>query len=186
MDGTALQIDGNKARLERQGMKVDLGGVAKGYIADKVKEHLISLGIEHAVIDLGGNVVLIGTKPDGSKFNIGVKDPFDKDGELLAVIPAADETLVTSGIYERYFEKDGKRYHHIIDPFTGAPSESDLAAVTVISGNSARADALSTACLLLGKDASMELIEKIDGTEALFVTRSGEVYKTSGMQDRTG
>ena len=184
VDGSQLQLAGDKARLAKSGMKADLGGIAKGYIADKVKEHLVGLGVKHAVIDLGGNVVLIGTKPDGSRYNVGVKDPLDKDGKLLTTIAGSDESMVTSGIYERYFEHDGKRYHHIIDPFTGAPSESDLAGVTIVSRNSAQADSLSTACLLIGSDAALQLIEEIDGTEALLVTRDGEVYKSSGMADR--
>lgn len=184
VDGSALELEGNMARLARSGMKADLGGIAKGYIADKVKEHLVSHGVEHAVIDLGGNIVLIGTKPDGSQYSVGVKDPLDKDGNLLCVVQGSDETMVSSGIYERYFEQDGKKYHHIIDPFTGAPSESDLAGVTVISKNSARADALSTACLLLGSEAAIELVESTEDTEAIFVTRSGEVYKTSGMSSK--
>jgi len=184
VDGSALQVDGCRARLELTGMKADLGGIAKGYIADKVKEHLIAHGVEHAVVDLGGNVVLIGTKPDGSKYNVGVKDPLNKDGMLLATIQGSDESMVTSGIYERFFEVDGKRYHHIIDPFTGAPSESDLAGVTIVSRNSAQADALSTACLLLGREAAMKLIEETEGAEALLVTRDGEVYMSSGMQTR--
>lgn len=184
VDGSQLQLNGSKARLGMSGMKADLGGVAKGYIADKVKEHLTGLGVKHAVIDLGGNVVLLGTKPDGSPYNVGVKDPLDKDGKLLTTIIGNDESMVTSGIYERYFEHEGKRYHHIIDPFTGAPSESDLAGVTIVSQNSAQADALSTACLLLGSEDALELIEKIDGAEALLVTREGEIYKSSGMADR--
>lgn len=184
VDGSLLQLDGNKARLAQAGMKADLGGIAKGYIADKVKEIIVGLGVEHAVIDLGGNVVLIGTKPDGSKYKVGVKDPLDKDGKLLTAISGSDESMVTSGIYERYFEYEGKRYHHIIDPFTGAPSESDLAGVTIVSPNSAQADALSTACLLLGREVASELIEKIEGVEAILVTRDGEVYKSSGMAER--
>lgn len=184
VDGSQLQLDGGRARLGRSGMKADLGGIAKGYIADKVKAHLIGLGVEHAVLDLGGNVVLIGTKPDGSKYNVGVKDPLDKDGKLLMTIGGSDESMVTSGIYERYFEHEGKKYHHIIDPFTGAPSESDLAGVTIVSQSSAQADALSTACLLLGSEAALELIEKIEGAEAILVTRNGDVYKSSGMADR--
>lgn len=184
IDGSALEVDGNSARLVRSGMKADLGGIAKGYIADKVKEHLVSLGVEHAVIDLGGNIVLIGSKPDGSKYSVGVKDPLNKDGELLCVVEGCDETMVSSGIYERYFEQDGKRYHHIIDPFTGVPSESDLAGVTVISKNSAHADALSTTCLLIGSEAAINLVENIADTEAIFVSRSGEIYKTTGIDER--
>ncbi|MDD6189177.1 MAG: FAD:protein FMN transferase [Clostridiales bacterium] len=184
VDGAALLLDGNMACLEREGMKADLGGIAKGYIADKVKTHLISLGIDSAVIDLGGNVLLIGGKPDGSAFNIGIKDPLSESGELLKTVRSSGESLVTSGIYERYFEHEGKRYHHILDPFTGAPSESDVAGVTIISTDSVHGDALSTSCLLLGREAGMELVESIDGAEALFVTRDGNLYMTSGMAER--
>ena len=184
VNGADLQLDGNMARLAKSGMKADLGGIAKGYIADKVKEHLLSIGVKHAVIDLGGNIMLVGTKIDGSNYRVGVKNPLDKDGELLCVIEGSDETMVSSGIYERYFEHEGVKYHHIIDPYTGAPSESDLAGVTIISKNSARADALSTACLLMGREEALRLIEETPDTEAILVTRSGEVYKTAGIEKR--
>ena len=184
VDGSALCIEDGRARLAHENMSADLGGIAKGYIADKVKEHLVELGVKSAVIDLGGNVLLVGGKTDGSAFNVGVKNPLEKDGEMLAVVQSSDESLVTSGIYERYFEHEGKQYHHILDPFTGYPSESDLAGVTVISEKSADGDALSTTCMLLGSDASIELIESIDGVEALFVTRSGEIIMSSGMAEK--
>lgn len=181
-NGAALLLEGGAACLEERGMSIDLGGIAKGYIADKVKALLISLGVEHAVIDLGGNILLIGGKTDGSAFKIGIKDPFGENGEILATVESCGESLVTSGIYERYFECEGKRYHHIIDPFTGAPSESDLAGVTVIGAESVRCDALSTVCLLRGSSAALELMENYEGYRALLVTRSGEILTTSDWE----
>lgn len=185
VDGSTLELEDGRARIA-EGMKVDLGGIAKGYIADSLKDHLVNLGVEHAVIDIGGNVVLIGSKPDGSKYNVGVKDPLDADGPLLEIIACEDESLVSSGIYERFFEYEGQRYHHILDPFTGKPSESDLAGVTIICSSSARGDALSTSCMLLGCDKGMALVENTEDAEAIFVTRRGDVLMSSGMKARIG
>lgn len=183
VDGDELAVEVGRARLGA-GMQADLGGIAKGYIADKTAEHLEALGVESAVIDLGGNIVLLGGKPDGSPYKVGVKDPLDADGPLLEVVSCRDESIVSSGIYERFFEHEGKNYHHILDPYTGRPSESDLAGVTVICDRSAEADALATTCMLLGSAEGMALVESIDGAEAVFVTRSGEKLLSSGMDAR--
>jgi thiamine biosynthesis lipoprotein len=173
-----LLLKEDEAYLECAGMRADLGAIAKGYIADKVKELLLNEGVEHAIIDLGRNILLIGGKPDGSDFNIGVQDPLSDEGEILTVLNANDKSIVTSGIYERYFEYEGVRYHHILDPYTGYPSDSGLASVTIVSDTSTAGDALSTTCLLLGLDEGMELIESLPETEALFMTTDGEVYMT--------
>lgn len=156
---------------------IDLGAIAKGYIADQVKTYLKKQGIKHAIINLGGNVDVIGTKPDGSKYNIGIQKPFDESGEAITSVQLKDQTVVTSGIYERYFKKNGKLYHHILDPRTGYPCENNLYSVSIITDSSTKADALSTTCFLLGYEKGMELIQSMDGVEAIFITDDEKVHK---------
>ena len=164
-----------------EGAQIDLGFIAKGYIADKMKEYLIANNVEHGIINLGGNVLTIGTKPTGELFSIGIKKPFSEHGETITDISVNDKSVVSSGIYERCFESDGKLYHHILNTKTGYPIENDLYHVTIISDSSMQGDALSTACLVLGKEKGMELIEQTPGCEAVFVTNTYEIYKTSGL-----
>ena len=178
-----LLIEDGKAFLAREGMEANLGAIAKGYIADKVKELLLDQGVESAIIDLGRNVLLIGTKPDGSNFNVGVQDPNEAQGVLLGLASTADTSVVTSGINERYFTYEGVDYHHILDPFTGFPADNDLASVTILSTSSAQGDALSTTCLLLGVEKGMELIESLEGVEAIFIARDGSTTKSSGFAE---
>ncbi len=178
-----LLIEDGKAYLAREGMEANLGAIAKGYIADKVKELLVAQGVESAIIDLGRNVLLIGDKPDGSAFKVGVQDPNQDQGVLLGLATTADTSVVTSGINERYFTYEGVDYHHILDPFTGFPADNDLASVTILSTSSAQGDALSTTCLLLGTDKGMELIESLDGVEAFFITKDGTTTMSSGFEE---
>ena len=158
--------------------RIDLGGIAKGYIADRLKEYLEKEGIEHATINLGGNVLTIGTKPDGSDYKIGIQKPFAADGEVLEVLSVHDRSVVSSGDYERYFEKDGVIYHHILDPQSGWPVQNDLDQVTILSDSSADGDALSTTCYVLGLEKGMKLIQEMDDVEAIFVTKEGEIYRS--------
>ena len=181
VNGEDLQVEEGRAYLARPGMKADLGSIAKGYIADRVKDLLLDLGVKHAVLDLGRNILLIGGKSDEIPFRVGVQDPNGDQGELLAVVEAANKSLVTSGVYERYFEHDGKRYHHILDPETGYPVDNGLAAVSILSDDSANGDALSTTCLLLGQEKGLALIESLPGVEALFVAEDGTLTPSSGF-----
>lgn len=173
-----VELADNTVRLPA-GMGVDLGAVAKGYIADRLREYLLANGCHSAVIDLGGNILTVGDKR-GKPFTIGIADP-QETGQMLCTIPVQDGAAVTSGSYQRYFEQDGKRYHHILDPHTGFPAESGLLSVTVLCGEAARADALSTACFVLGADRGWELIESLPGVEALFVREDGTQRRTSGF-----
>lgn len=175
-----IQIEGNKVRLTDEKAQIDLGGIAKGYIADKLEELMKERGVTSAMINLGGNIKVVGSKTDGSSWNIGIQKPFADRNEVIGSVMIKDKTVVSSGIYERYFEYDGKIYHHIIDKTTGAPSESDLEAVTIIGESSTAADALSTSCLLLGSEEGMKLVEQTEGVEAVFVTRDGVILKSSG------
>lgn len=177
-----IAIEGNRVRLTDPETKLDLGGIAKGYIGDRMTEVLESKGVVSAVINLGGNVICIGGKTDDEDFVIGVEAPFSDRREIIGKINSRDKTLVTSGVYERCIEVDGKRYHHILDTKTGWPVESDLDAVTLIAekGRSADIDALSTTCLILGADEGMKLIEKYDGIEGVFVLSDGNIRTTDG------
>ncbi|MBE7034249.1 MAG: FAD:protein FMN transferase [Ruminococcaceae bacterium] len=162
--------------LSFNGKSVDLGAVAKGYIADKIADFFKSNGVENAIIDLGGNVVLIG------EYSVGIRSPFNPD-EIFATITLKDKSAVTSGAYQRYFEYEGKRYHHIIDPRTGYPSDSGIASVTVISPSSMQADALSTSIFILGKDA-ISLCDKFPDTDALIIMENGDVITTENFEKK--
>ena len=177
-----LEIDGNKVRLTDPETKLDLGGIAKGFIGDKMSELLESKGVVSAVVNLGGNVICIGGKTDEDDFVIGVEAPFSDRSEIIGKIESRDKTLVTSGIYERRIEVDGKTYHHILDTKTGWPVDTDLDAVTLIAdkGHSGDIDALSTICLIKGADEGQKLIESMDGIEGVFVLSDSSVLTTSG------
>ncbi len=180
MDELILDEANGTAYLARPGMRVDLGALAKGYMADRVKALLLERGVKSGVLDLGRNILLIGEKPGKAPFAIGVQSP-EASGELLRVLSLRDRSLVTSGTYERYFEHEGVRYHHVLDPFTGFPADRGLLAVTILSDSSLWGDALSTACLLLGVDAGLALVDSIPEAEALFVLTDGTVITSSGF-----
>lgn len=173
--------DDNRVRLTDPDTKVDLGGIAKGYVGDMMCMELRDAGVTSGIINLGGNVICIGARPDGEPFVIGVETPFSDRTEIVGRVKSKDQTLVTSGVYERKMEIDGKIYHHVLDTETGYPVETGLSGVTLISdGKSADADALSTICLIKGLDTGMELIESMNGIEAVFILNDGSIQKTSG------
>lgn len=184
VDYRNLKIDGNQVALQQKGAKLDLGGIAKGYIADRMKDYLKEEGVTSATINLGGNVLTIGTKPDGSNYNIAVQKPFAKMNESLAALEISDQTVVSSGIYERYFKVEEKIYHHILDPKTGYPVENNLLGVTIICDQSVDGDGLSTSCFSLGLEKGMELIESLDNTEAVFITNDYVLHTSSGIGDK--
>lgn len=163
--------------------ELDLGGIAKGYIADRVSQFLVDKGVKSAIVNLGGNIVAVGTKKDGSAWNIGVEKPFSGRSEIVGSVQVKNKTVVTSGIYERMFEENGVLYHHILDVKTGYPAESDVEAVTLVAdfGKSVDCDALSTTCLMLGVKKGIAFIESIDGIEAAFIDKNGNISVTSGM-----
>lgn len=152
--------------------KVDLGGIAKGYIADKTKAFLLQNGVNRAVIDLGGNIYAIGEKEKDTPFQIGIQKPFSND--IIKTIPLASSSAVTAGTYQRYFEKDGKIYHHIINPKTGYPADTDLVSATIISDHSTQNDALATTCILLGYEQAVSFLkEHFPDVSAFFVLQDG-------------
>lgn len=178
-----VQLDGTTATLLDPDTSIDLGGIAKGYIADLLKDDLVSSGYTSGIIDLGGNILTIGSKPNNQDFRIGIRRPEPDATEPLATISCHDASVVTSGTYERYFTENGKRYHHILSPVDGYPVENGLASVTILSEHSVDGDALSTACFVLGPEKGMTLIESLDGIEALFVTDDLEMTASSGWPD---
>ena len=193
-----LDEDSSYIKLRDSEMHLDLGGIAKGYIADRAADFLRERGVVSGVVNLGGNIVAIGGKAlsesygeDSSEnmtaFNLGIVNPLSETRELLGILPASDVTIVTSGTYERYVEKDGIRYHHILNPATGMPVDTDLVQVSIIAeaGHSVDCDGLSTACLALGVDEGTALIERLNSTEkygkieAIFLDSSGNVSFTN-------
>ncbi len=178
-----VQVDGTTVTFDDPNIRLDLGAIAKGEIADRVTALLRERGVAHAILNLGGNVVVIGGKPDGEAYRVGVQDPASEVGEPLLSVAVRDGSVVTSGIYNRGFTVDGQYYHHILDPRTGYPCENELASVTILSASSRQGDGLSTACMLLGLNAGLALIEGTAGVEAIFVTREGDVVCSSGVED---
>ena len=182
VDYTKLKLEGDMVTLPA-GMAIDLGAVAKGYIADKAAEYLKEKGVESAILNLGGNVVALGGKPDGREWSIGIQDPEEENGRVGYSVLVADESVVTSGIYQRGFDKDGVRYHHILDRATGWPVQNGLASVTIIADSSAMADAMSTACFVLGRDMGMSFAEEM-GVQAVFIGTDGKVSCTPALDGK--
>lgn len=171
------------AKLKRTNQAIDLGGIAKGYAADEVKEILIDNKIKSALINLGGNVYALGNKVDGTKWNIGIQNPVDTRGQYLGTVSVTDKSVVTSGNYERFFMVGEKRYHHIFDPKSGYPSENGIISTTIISDMSIDGDVLSTSAYIMGLQKAQELVESLEGVEAIFITNDKKVYVTSGLKD---
>ena len=172
----------NVVTLEKN-MKIDLGGIAKGYTSQRIAKIYKKDGVKSGVISLGGNVQAIGTKTDGSRWKVGVQSPDDTES-MIGAYEAADEAVITSGAYERYFEKDGKTYHHIIDPATGKPSEKDLKSVTIISKNGTLSDTLSTTLFVMGKDKAISYWkEHSKEFNMILVDENNKVYISQGIKD---
>lgn len=169
--------------LKHSGQAIDLGGIAKGYAADQARDIFLKHDINSALIDLGGNIFALGSKRDGTPWKVGIQNPFSLRGQYLGVLKVKNKSVVTSGNYEKYFIKAGKRYHHIIDPRTGYPSESSIISATIISDNSLDGDGLSTGIYILGVKKALELIETLDGIEAILITDDKKVYVTSGINE---
>jgi len=170
-------------------MMIDLGAIAKGYAGELATDYLAEAGIETAFVNLGGNIVLLGEKPDGSSWRIGVQDPRSDRGELMGLVVADTDyydnrlSISTSGDYERYFEEGGERYHHIISPFTGYSVDNGIASTTIVANDAVMADALSTGVFVLGLEAGLELAENVDDFEVIFVTDDRKVYLSSGLKN---
>ncbi len=169
--------------LKKPGMSLDLGAIGKGYAADVIAADLQEAGFESAIIDLGGNVLAMGEKPKGSDWLIGIQDPSEQRGSHIGTVPVKDKTIVTSGVYERYFTDNGNHYHHIFDPDTGYPTRNELLSVTIVTDDSTHADAMSTSVFALGLTDGMRYIEERGDADAIFITRERDVYVTSGLEE---
>lgn len=167
--------------LREHGMAIDLGAIAKGYAADEVAAVIRRAGVPRAMIDLGGNVLLVGAIEEGRPWRIGLQSPFGERGAFFGILQTEETSVVTSGVNERYFTAGGIHYHHIFSPFSGRPAESGLLSVTIITGVSMDADALSTSAFVLGQERGRAFIEGINGAQAIFVTEDMSVYLTSGL-----
>jgi thiamine biosynthesis lipoprotein len=169
--------------LRDKGQSIDLGGIAKGYVLDKIKNILSSNNINNAIINLGGSVISI-----GEVRNIGIRNPFTpmnefKKQSIFASLQTVDECIVTSGIYEQYFKKDGEIYHHILSPLTGYPTKTELISATIVGNCGAELDALATACFVLGLEKSVKLIQN-ENLNAVFILENGSIFITEGLKEK--
>jgi thiamine biosynthesis lipoprotein len=172
----------HRAYISREGAGVDLGGIAKGYAADVVSRYLKSRGVGQAILDFGGNILTIGRKSEERPWIIGLQRPDMRRGVYLGTVPAEDVSVVTSGVYERYFEEGGVHYHHLLNPDTGYPVENGLEGVVILSDVSMTADGFSTAVFGLGLEAGLALANSRDDIEAIFITADRKVYPSDGIR----
>ncbi len=170
-----IELADGKVKIP-EGMRLDLGAAAKGWAAGKLKEAIAACGVESAILSLGGNVTTLGKKPDGTPFTVAIRDPNDPDA-FIDSVQVADLAVVTSGGYMRYFEQDGVRYHHILDPETGRPAESGLVSVTVICADDTAADALATAFFVMGAKKTAAFLESRPAIRVILVTTEGEIIR---------
>lgn len=181
IDAGKIQLLGDNTICLPEQMQIDLGGIAKGYVSQKLVEYFRDAGAAAAVISLGGNVQTFGTKPDGTLFTVGITDPAD-GSSVYGTIEIGEKAVVTSGSYQRFFERDGKVYHHIMDKRTGAPAESDLRSVTVLSDNGECADALATALFIMGKEKAIAFDEKNDDIQCILIDKDNHVWSSKGLE----
>ncbi len=181
----SLELDDRGyARLSRKGQSIDLGGIGKGYAADRAKEIYCRRGVKSAMINLGGNVMAVGSRPNGSPWRVGVRYPDINRAALAGYIMVRDAAVVSSGGYEQFFEYNGVRYHHIIDPVTGNPAETDVLGATVVAPAAADADAYATAVCVMGVKSGLEFLEKLPDVEGLIFDKNKNIYLTPGLEGR--
>ena len=178
-----LKLDDDTLTFLSPDTSIDFGAIAKGYIADRMKDYLLEQGVRSAVINLGGNVLCVGNKPDGSPFKIGLQKPYADRNETIETLNIEDMSVVSSGVYERHFVKDGVNYHHILNPRDGYPYDNGLVSVTILSKLSVDGDALSTTCFSMGLEKGMELLNSMDDVYGVFITEDGKVHYTEGAKD---
>lgn len=183
VDYKNIILENNTLTFKNEGIEIDLGGIAKGYIADRIKDYLLEQGVKSAMINLGGNVLCVGSKSDGTPFNIGIQMPYADRNVTIAAMEISDMTVVSSGIYERYVTIEDKSYHHILNPDTGYPYESNLISVSIISPYSVDGDGLSTTAFALGLEKGMKLIEGIPDIYGIFITDDYELHYTKGFEE---
>lgn len=178
-----ISVEDHIVTLADPDAQLDLGGIAKGFIADKLKSYMVSEGVTSAIIDLGGNILTIGGKTSDKDFKIGIKKPFGENNtDYAATVNVSNKSVVTSGIYERYFKENDKLYHHILNTSTGYPVDNNLYSVTIISNNSEPGDALSTTAFALGLKKGKKLINNTENVEAIFITNKNKIVLTDGLE----
>ena len=186
VDWRNVQVEGTQARIANPQATIDLGGMAKGYIADRVINLLKCRGATTGVVNLGGNVACLGGKPDGSAWNVGLRAPVPSGGSLQAAsftsVSVCGKSVVTSGVYERAFMRDGRVLHHILDPRTGKPAETDVLSATVIADKSIDADGYTTALIIMGAEQALTFAEQTPGIEAILLTTNAHLLQTTGLQ----
>lgn len=175
----------NTVFLPEKEMKIDLGGIAKGYIGDRIIEYIKSQNIQGALVNLGGNILVVGDSgKNNGDWNIGVQDPFSDRGSYLGIITLSEGSIVSSGDYERFFVEDGKKYHHIFDTSTGFPVDNEISGVTIFSSYSVDGDALSTSIFALGIEDGIALINSLEGVECIIVTKEKTIICSDGILDK--
>ena len=183
----AIEYDASSGRVtfDKNGMEIDFGGIAKGYTSDRLMELFREHGVESAIVSLGGNVQALGKKPDGSPWKVGIQTP-EEDGRYLGIVEIEDQAVITSGGYERFFEEDGRTYHHILDPETGYPAESGLLSVTIVSPDGTLADGLSTSLFVMGEEKAVDFWKvhgEAFGFEFVLLTDEGRLLASDGLRD---
>lgn len=169
--------------LKRPGMMIDLGGIAKGFTADIISQILTEKGVKSAIIDLGGNIFAHGSKNGTDFWKVGIQNPLSERGGVIGSIKVKNKSVVTSGTYERYFEENGVRYHHILSPKTGYPYENNIAGITIISDKSVDGDGLSTSVFAMGIEDGLKFVNSRDGIDAIFVSNDNKLYLSNGIKD---
>lgn len=183
VDYKQVRIDDDCRLVTAPGQRIDLGGIAKGYASDEVASLLQEAGIKQALINLGGNVFVYGQKKDGSPWKLGIQDPLEQTGTPMGTLDVRGGAVVTSGIYERFVEQDGKKYHHLLDPGTGYPIANNLAGVSITTPSGLDADALSTSLFLLGVDKGCALLERFPGSGAVFISKDRKITTCGTASD---
>ncbi|PKM95545.1 MAG: thiamine biosynthesis protein ApbE [Firmicutes bacterium HGW-Firmicutes-1] len=182
IDDVILNEKEHSVKLKRDGMMIDLGGIAKGYAADVMSKLMGEMGYQHAIINLGGNILCHGSKPEGEAFKIGIRDPYKTSEDYVGIVEKVNTAVVTSGIYERNFTENEIMYHHILDTSSGYPVNNELASVTIITQNSTYADALSTGVFSMGIEEGLEFTQQLDDVEAIFISTDKKIYMTTGAK----
>lgn len=189
IDGSKVTVEGQEIALNIEEGQLDLGAVGKGIACDEIAEYLLLENLEvNGTFSVGGSVLIYGTKPDKNPWKIGIQDPRGEEGTYMGMVETSQKEkectyISTSGDYEKYFEEDGVRYHHILDPRTGAPADTDLMSVTIVSESGFLSDALSTACFVAGREAGMKLAEQF-GVEIIVVDKEKQVYVSEGLKEQ--
>ncbi len=185
VDWDSLELDEQgHAYLPRQGQRIDLGGIGKGFAADRAEEIYRRHGVSSGLINLGGNVMVVGSRRDGSPWRVGIRYPDVGQTALAGYLEVRDAAVVSSGGYEHYFDYNGRRYHHILDPTTGQPAATNVLGVSVVASSATDADAFATAVFVMGLESGLAFLEALPRVEGLIFDRSGAIHLTTGLQGR--